>query len=664
MSGLLAVASLWALALASGATAAPAIPPTLTGSPTAAQINERCAWFITNLSQMREALEKSTGKPGVETTLRDFDAFQEMLNASFGESTLWREVAMSAESREAGQKCEVASAAEANKINLSRPIYDRLKAIPTPADPATALYLKRQIEAFDRAGVGKDEAGRAEVQKVSDDVSALISTFEANIPKGQRSIMVRPAELDGLPQDYIDAHKPGADGLIKITTDYPDYGPVMTYAKNDDVRRRLSIAYNRRAYPENDAVLRDLINRRDDLARLLGRPDYASLFLEDRMIKSPEKVLELVGQMAAAAKPAAESDYAKKLASLRELDPAAKAVELWQTSFANQRVQKALYGYDRQEARKYFAYDNVRDGILKLTEDMFGVQIRKWDTPVWDRLVEPYEMIENGKVIGRFIFDNHPRRGKYEHANAGNVRLGVGDRIPVAMLVMNVPAGDHSTGLMEHGDVVTFLHEYGHLLHAIFGGQKQRWAGLSGIATEFDFAEAPSQMLEDWVYDYETLKRFAVDAKGNPIPKALVDQMNNARYFDMGMADMRLIGYSNVSLRYYMGRAPADLGAAFRTYSGEYDLLRYPAEAQTQDSFSHLGSYGPSVYTYNWSRVISDDLLTEFRKTSLRDRATAERYRRRVLEPGGSKPAADLVADFLGRPISIEAYRARMAKAK
>lgn len=646
--------------LSSAGTAAP--PPLLSGSPSAAQINRHCNWFIKNITTQREALEKRDGPATVDTVLRDYDQIIELIGAGGGEFTFWREVATSAEARDAGQKCEVAIYSEINKLGLSRPVFDRLKAIPAPSDAATAWYLKRQIEAFERAGVGLDDAGRAKMQKVSDEASALSSQFESNIPKSQRSVTARPEELDGLPQDYIDAHKPGADGLIKITTEYPDYFPVQTYATNDDLRKRLAIAYNTRAYPENDQVLRNLINKRDELAKLVGRPNYAALTLEDRMINTPEKVSDLIDQMAAAARPAAERDYAKKLASLRELDPTATKVALWQNSFTTQRVQKAHYGFDRQEARKYFAYDNVRDGILKLTEDMFGVQIRPWTYATWDKLVEPYEILENGKVIGRFILDSHPRPGKYEHANAVPLRVGVGDRIPMAALVMNLPAGGHQTGLMEHGDVETFLHEYGHLLHYIFGGQDQRWAGTSGIATEWDFVEAPSQMLENWIYDYDTLTRFAVDASGKPIPRELVDQMNRARYFNMGMADMRLMGLSNVSLRYYLGPAPADLGGALRSYHREFDLIPFPDEAHFEDSFSHLGTYGPAVYTYNWSRVIADDLFTLFAKNGLRDRATADRYRRLVLAPGGSKPAAELVADFLGRPVSMDAYRARMAK--
>ena len=646
--------------LTSPAIAAP--QPILSGSPSAAQINQRCDWFTKNITTAREALEKRGGPATVDTVLRDFDQIYELISAGGGESTFWREVATNAESRDAAQKCEVAMAIEGNKLGLSRPIFDRLKAIPTPSDAATAWYLKRQIEAFERAGVGLDEAGRAKMQKVSDEASELSSAFESNIPKSQRSVTAKPEELNGLPQDYIDAHKPGADGLIKITTEYPDYYPVQNYASSDDLRKRLNFAYNSRAYPENETILRDLINKRDELSRLVGRPNYAALTLEDRMINTPDKVSDLIDQMASAARPAAERDYAKKLASLREFDPTATKVNLWQNNFATQRVQKALYGFDRQEARKYFAYDNVRDGILKLTEDMFGVQIRPWAYATWDKLVEPYEIVENGKVIGRFILDSHPRPGKYEHANAVPLRVGVGDRLPVAALVMNLPAGGHATGLMEHLDVETFLHEYGHLLHYIFGGQNQRWAGSSGIATEWDFVEAPSQMLENWIYDYDTLTRFAVDAEGKPIPKELVDQMNRARYFNMGMTDMRLMGLSNVSLRYYLGPAPADLGGALRSYHSQFDLIPFPDETHFEDSFSHLGSYGPAVYTYNWSRVIADDLFTVFERNGLRDRATADRYRRLVLAPGGSKPAAELVADFLGRPVSMDAYRARMAK--
>src|SRR5438309_3196279 len=346
-----------------------------------------------------------------------------------------------AASREAGEKCEVRMASEGTKLSLSRPVYEHLKAIPTPADAATKLYLTRTLGAFERAGIALDAAGRARAQALSDEISNLSTSFEANIPKGQKTISANPAELEGLPQDFIAAQKAGADGKITLKTDSTDYVPVMTYAKDRALRERFYRAYNMRAYPENDAVLRDLINKRGEFARLVGRPNYATLNFEDRMLNTPDKVQALLDDMSGAAKSAGERDYAKKLAMLQQLQPRATRLQPWDSGYVSQLVQKASYGYDRQEARKYFRYDHVRDGILKLTEDLFGVDIRPWKTPTWDKLVESYGFYDHGKLIGRIYFDAHPRDGKYEHANAIPLRTGKQGVLPVGALAFNVPTG-------------------------------------------------------------------------------------------------------------------------------------------------------------------------------------------------------------------------------
>jgi len=644
--------------VATATNAAPvAIPPILTGAPSAAQINARCDWFVKQSTSLRKALETSKAKPSTATTLAAYDKLNELINDGSGEVGFYRQVSPTAASREAGEKCEVRMASEQTKLSLSRPIYDHLKAIPTPADASTKLYLGRILSAFERAGIALDAAGRAKAQALSDEVANLGTSFEANIPKGQKTITATVAELDGVPADFIASKKKNADGTITLTTNSTDYVPVMSYAKSSALRERFYRAYNLRAYPQNDAVLRDMINKRGELAQLVGRPNYATLNFEDRMLNTPDKVQALLDDMASAAKPAGERDYAKKLAMLQTLQPGATRLQPWDSGYVSNLVQKQSYGYDRQEARKYFTYTKVRDGILKLTEDLFGVDIRPWQTPKWDPLAESYGFYDHGKLIGRIYFDAHPRDGKYEHANAIPLRYGVGSTIPVGVLVFNVP-----NGLMEHSDVVTFLHEYGHLLHHIFGGQKQRWAGQSSFSTEWDFVEAPSQMLENWVYDYDTLKGFGVNAEGQPIPRDLVEKMNRARYFDLGMGDMRQLGLSNIALQYYLRPAPADLGAAAHEYDAKYDLLPPAPGTQPQDSFPHLAGYGAAYYTYRWSVVIADDLFTEFQKNGLHDRATAERYRRLVLQPGGSKPAAELVSSFLGRPISLDAYKAKLAK--
>jgi thimet oligopeptidase len=660
--------SLWLLAgtglLSSTAFAAerPTLPPILPGNPTATQIDERCDMFVARSTELQKSIEASNEPPSVDRTLATFDNVVQNLVSGALEAQLYREVSATPESRSAGEKCEVGIGTQFNQLTLSRPLYERIKAIKAPADDAvTQRYLTHVLGSFERSGIGLDTEGRAKARAISDEIAKLVTEFEANIPKAQRSITVTPAELDGLPQDYLDARKPGPDGKITLKTVSTDYFPVMTYANNRELRKRFHQEYNQIAFPLNEPVLRNLINKRDELAKLVDRPHYAALNFEDRMMNTPDKVQKLMDEMAEAARPAAGRDYAKQLAVLQQLYPGATKLEAWDNRYTGRLVQKQSYGFDREEARKYFAYDNVRDGILKLTEDMFGVDIRPWNAPTWDKLVEAYEMYDQGKLIGRFYFDSHPRPGKYEHANAVPVRWAAGGQVPESALVMNLPAGK---GLMEHGDVVTFLHEFGHLLHNIFGAQDQRWAYQSGIglSTEWDFVEAPSQMLENWVYDYDTLKQFAVDASGKPIPRELVEQMNSARYFGIGMDELRQIGLSNIALQYYLGQAPADLGAAARAAEAKYSLLPMPEYAQFQDSFSHLGGYGAAYYTYRWSLVIADDLFTQFEKNGIRDRATAERYRRLVLARGGTKPAGELVSDFLGRPVSFDAFKAKMEK--
>jgi thimet oligopeptidase len=636
---------------------------TIANPPDAASITRRCDAYIGEIERQQRVLERETGRATIERTLQRYDDISMLLRAGGAEFTLYREVAADAERRAAGAACEVRMDNAESKLSLSRPIYDRLKAIDaTRADPSTQHYLKRTLLGFERSGVSRDPATRAKVQALQEKIAVAGNAFDRNIAEGRRTIKADPAELAGLPADYIAAHPPGPDGKVTISTDYPDYAPVMTYAESDDLRKRLLDQYLLRAFPENDAKLRELFDLRHELATLLGRPDYAALELEDKMLDTPQKVETLLAEMAAAARPAGERDYAKKLAVWQQKHPGATSFPLWANSYLGQKVQKQLFDYDRQEARKYFTYNGVRDGVLRLTEDLFGLEIRKWDTPVWDPAVETYEIVENGAVIGRFYLDSHPRPGKYSHANHIAVRSGVeGRMIPVSALVMNLPAGDHTTGLMEHGDVVTFLHEFGHLLHSILGS-KQKWVGNSYNAVEWDFIEAPSQMLEEWLFDYDTLARFAVDAEGRTIPRELVEKMNKARYFDLGLGDLRQLGLANASLGFHRGPAPADIGATFRRLEGQFDPIGYYDGSQMQSAFTHLNGYSTVYYTYRWSMVIAKDLFTRFKQNGLRDRATAARYREKVLEPGGSKPAAQLVEDFLGRPVSIQAYTAEMAK--
>ena len=635
----------------------------LATAPDAATLDAKCDSYVAEIERRRAELEGETGPATIEGTLTRYDELMTaVLGAGLGEFTVYQEVMADQERRDAGANCQVRLSSLGSEISLSRPIYDRLKAIDvSQADEATKWFHKRTLLAFETSGVALPDGPRARVQELNEKLAALGTEFQNNIANGRQVIKVKPEELAGLPADFIAARKPGEDGLIEISTDTPDYQPVMTYAESDELRRRLSEVYNRRAFPQNDEVLKQIFTLRQELATILGRPNYAALVLEDKMVDSPEKVQALLTEMAEAARPAAMADYAKNLEVLRELRPGAEKIEFWQTGWLSPKVQQKYYAYDPQEARQYFAYDNVRDGILKLTEDLFGVEIRHWDTPVWDPEVETYEMLDGGKVIGRFYFDNHPRPGKYTHANMVPIRPGLNGEPPVAALVQNFPDGDHSTGLMEHSQVTTFLHEFGHMIHGMFGGHT-RWLSQSGVATEWDFVEAPSQMLENWVYDYDTLAKFAVDKDGQTIPRDLVEKMNRARYFNLGLGDMTQLGYANISLQFHQNEVPDNLGAATRQWRDQYAIVPAPDWVEFQSAFGHLNGYSAIYYTSRWSKVIADDLVTRFAAEGLRNPQTAAEYRKLVLERGGTKPAAELVRDFLGRDVSLDAYREELAK--
>lgn len=622
----------------------------------AAEVKTGCDAYLARAAALQAAFEAMTDGPD---TLRRYDDILHVLEAAQSDANIIGQTGATAAIRDAARACNGAVGNRLTAINLSRPIYDRLKAVPMPVDPAPRRILTRTLKAYERAGVVSDAAARTRITALQEKITEAGLAFEANIANGRKAVTANPAELTGLPADFIKAHPPGPDGMVTITTEYPDLRPVLNYAASDDLRHRLSLANGNRA-PDNEAVLTDLLNMRDALARELGRPDFATLILENRMLATPAKVRALLDDAAAATQGASDRDYARMLARLRRIDPSATSVPEWSLNYVQALIRTEDYAVDPQEVRRYFAYDNVKKGIFRLTEDLFGVQVRPWAAKVWNPDVEAFEMVDNGTVIGRFYLDSHPRPGKYSHARITPIRYGIAGRaLPVAALITNFPKGGHATGMMEHRDVETFLHEYGHLLHVIFSGQ-QDWQQVNAFTVERDFSEAPSQMLENWVWDYDTLRQFAVDADGKVIPKDLVEKMNRARYFADAFAARRDLGLSNVSLSYHGGPAPADLTAAFRLAWDRYAIPPVMDGIKRQDSVTHLNTYSAAYYTYTWSKVIATDLFTAFQDRGLHDRATAMRYRQLVLAPGGSKPAAELVSDFLGRPVSMDAYRVQM----
>lgn len=633
----------------------------MTQSAAAQTYEAECKVVVEKAKAGLANLEKISGDKTVASVLNPLNDLWMVIDRGLNQAGLYREVHPDADLRTAADACEQELQKVVTSLSLSRPLYDSVTAIDTSKDDAvTQRYVKNMLRDFRRAGVDKDEATRQKVTALKEELVKIGQDFGKNVREDVRKIELGSvAELEGLPQDYIDAHKPNEAGKITLTTDYPDYVPYMTYAQDDARRLEFYKVFRQRGYPKNLEVLGSLLNKRNELATLLGYKNWAVYITEDKMIKTADAARTFIAKINDVSTARAQKDYSELLAALKKSDPKATEVGDWQKSYIEEMVKRDNYQFDSQVLRQYFPYNNVKQGVLDITSEIFGVTFTKVDVPVWHPSVEAYELKEkDGTLIGRFFLDMHPRDGKYKHAAAFPIQSGVtGARVPEAALVCNFPGGDGTAGLMEHDHVETFFHEFGHLIHHLFGGKNQRWVGVSGFNTEWDFVEAPSQMLEEWAWDYKALSRFAKNEKGEVLPEALVKKMTKARDFGKGLWVKQQMFYAAVSLNYY-DRDPKDLDttAMMKELQAKYSLFKYVPDTFFQASFGHLDGYSAIYYTYMWSLVIAKDLLSVFEKQGMLNPAPAERYRKYVLEPGGSKDAAVLVKDFLQRDYTFDSF--------
>ncbi|HEY4970752.1 MAG TPA: M3 family metallopeptidase [Steroidobacteraceae bacterium] len=618
------------------------------------------------LDAAQRSIDKIVAAKGprtIDNTLRNYDDAVWQINAALYFSSLMEAVHPDAAFRDRATAMTRKASAVQTALALNRSVYQALAAVPlAQAEPATQYYMRRQLLEFRLAGVDKDDATRARLKALNDELTEEQSAFDRNINDGEKSVEVREAsELAGLPQDYIDNHKARKDGVIHITTSYPDYVPAMNFAVSGALRRRLFVAFNTRAYPQNRDVLMKMLRTRYDIASILGYQSWADYNAADKMIGSGAKIGEFIQVVDSAVRPGAEREFQMLLAEKKKADPKATTIGWEERNYYQEQVRRSSFNFDSQSVRPYFPYERVRQGILDTAATLFHVTFRQEKgVPAWDPSVETWQVLDAGKVIGRFYLDMHPRAGKFSHAEMMPVLDGVrGKRLPEAALLCNFPQPTaQDPGLMEYGDVQVFFHEFGHLMHMILGGQ-QPWAGISGISMESDFVEAPSQMLEEWIQSPQVLASFARDYRsGAPIPAELVLRMNRASAFGRANWVAQQNGYTAISYDIYDTKPQGvDLDVIADRDMRKYTPFTPPEDTHMYASFGHLSGYSSAYYTYLWDKVIAEDFFGQFDSKNLLAGGTPLRYRRTVLEPGGSVSANDLVKNFLGRPQSTEALK-------
>ena len=630
----------------------------LTG--TVAQFQESCRGDI---QKAREQFARFKALPAPRETLAALTVYDDalaLLADTGGRSAIATNSHPDAALRAASEACEQEVAKTVTELSLDRGIYDVLASLDvSQQDEATRHYVTRMLRDFRRAGVDRDEATRNRVKALNEELVKIGQEFGTNIRADVRSVDFEPKELSGLPEDYVRAHPPGPNGKVRVTTDTPDYLPFVTYAKSGKAREAMWRVYRQRGHPKNLDTLSRLISKRHELATVLGYPSWAAYITEDKMIRSDKAAADFIEKITTASAARVKSDYDTLLARKRKDEPRASAVHPWDQLYLEDRVRAEQYSFDSQAVRPYFEYTRVKQGILDITSRMFGITYKKLaDAKVWHPDIEAYEIYEGDKLLGRFFLDMHPRADKYKHAAQWDLANGkAGKTLPEGVLMCNFPKPGAEPALMQHGDVETFFHEFGHLVHHILGGQT-RWAGVSGVRTEHDFVEAPSQMLEEWAWAPESLSTFARHYQSNePLPTEAIARMKAADELGKGIWVRQQMFYAAISLGFYSGDPKGlDTTARVRQLQERYTPFKYAQDTYFHLSFGHLDGYSAVYYTYMWSLVIAKDLFTPFQAEGLMNPAPAQRYRRAVLEPGGTRGAALLVKDFLGREYGFDAY--------
>ena len=569
--------------------------------------------------------------------------------------------------REAGKVCRPKATELDTDMMLDADFAAVVRAYAAKKEALTPVrqrLLDETLRDLRRNGLELPPAGQKRLRELNDELAKETQAFETNLSDSVLSIEVKSEQLKGLPDAFIKDHAPQANGMVKLTTDYPDYFPIVEFAEDRSVAKALNKQFDSRAADKNLPLLSKILALRTEKAKLLGYPSWAAYAIEPRMAKTPDAVRDFL-------KTAAEKVKAPAQQELKEFRAEAESLGLkkgdplpaYDRIFLETRLRKKKYAFDTKELSKYFEVNAVTTGMLGIFERMYSIKFEENKTaPKWHEDVRVLDVKEaaDGKFIARIYVDLHPRPGKFKHAAMFDVRPGVlgpkGYVTPISALLCNFPKTTAAApGLMSHVEVTTLFHEFGHALHHAL--TKQELVSYSGTNTATDFVEAPSQMLEEWTFQREILDLFAKHHEtGKKIPDDLFKAMQKARSFGRALATERQISLATLDFEYHARTDKFDTDAVMADVMKRTQSFAYQDGTHFQATFGHLMGYDAGYYGYQWALSLARDVLTRFAKEGYLNPKTAAAWRKAVLEQGAGADERALVRDFLGRDPNLDAY--------
>jgi len=652
------------------AAAAQAAPPSphLEFALTPEQITAQCEAAVSRAGKrLDELASMRDGERTFANTVVAFDFIQSDFETESSSETFLKYVSPDKAVRDAAHECEK----QIEKFNVdiyTRPdLYQAIQGYAAKGEAlsgADAKLLERTVEDFRRNGLDLSVLDRARFKLLKTHLVEMESTFSKNLNEVDDVLVVSRKELDGLPQDFIDRLERTDDGAYKVTLNYPDYFPFMSNARSEDARRRLDALMKNRAYPDNVALLEEILDLRLRLATMLGYTSYAKYVLVQRMAKNPQTVSAFLERMHARLKQKAQPELARMDALKLKDDPGSSGVRSWDYFYYHNQLKKSLYAVDDEEVKAYFPLDKVTAGMFDLYQHLLGVTFEEVvPAEAWYSDVRQFAVRDarSKALIGHFYMDLFPREGKYKHAAAftlvgGRAEPGGAYRHPVAAIVANFnPPGKDQPSLLKHGEVETYFHEFGHIMHQVL--THASYPRFAGTRVARDFVEAPSQMLENWVWEKDILRSISGHFRsGEPLPDDVLQHMIDAKNLDSGLRYLRQVFYATIDQTYHDAKLDADTSDTYRLLYDDITLLPLAQDTHPEASFGHLMGYAASYYGYMWSEVFAADMFSVFEKQGILDADLGRRYRETILEPGGGRDEAELVRSFLGREPSEDAF--------
>jgi len=640
--------------------------------------------LITAASKALETVTASEFPADWHAISKVLDVNTERLSTAWGAVSHLNSVADSPELRAAYNEALPKVTEFWTRLGADERLYAKYKLVPPESlDVAQTQALKNALRNFVLGGAELQGEAKARYASIQERMAELSQKFSENAldATDKFSINVTLDELDGVPQDVIHtarslAEQEGKTGY-KLSLKMPCYLPVMQFAKSSALRAQLYKAYVTRASDQasaefaaldNTQLIQEILQLRQEEARLLGYPNYAEISVATKMADSPEKVIGFLRDLSARARPFAEKD----LQDLKEFASAHLNIQnpqAWDWPYIGEKLKEARYSFSDQEVKQYFTAPKVLQGLFKIIETLFEVNIHPDQAPIWHPAVAFYRIERHGELVGQFYLDPPARAGKRGGAWMDDVRArwlrpDNGQlQTPVAHLVCNFADGvDGNPPLLTHDDVITLFHEFGHGLHHMLTQVNERdVSGISGV--EWDAVELPSQFMENFCWEWSVLKHMTSHVKtGEALPKELFDKMVAAKNFQSGLQTLRQIEFSLLDMLLHTEHDPLkDFMPVLHKVRNEVAVIQPPEFNRMTHTFSHIfaGGYAAGYYSYKWAEVLSADAYAAFEETAAPDGTpsleTGRHYRQTILEAGGSRPALESFIAFRGREPSLNA---------